>query len=740
MGIKTFDSIEIRDDLENSVSKIESTVESIANDSVVMSIGDTEGYWNGTSVVSYSGFTCSRIDVDSYYSIGFTLASGASATLFFYDADNGLISSHGTSSGEYNLIVPQNASYAWLNFWNTTINPNGFMFKSKTIHRIDTLEDEVSELEENPAYKTEIESLLYDNVTISNGDTVGYWNGSNVVAQSGFTCGKFEGISYLHSVSFTLLRGAMACVWFYDSLGNLISSGGASSGSHRIEVPENADYMWLNFWDSSFISDGISFKSNTVNRIDELENTGTNLKDHFPVINYGRLLEEKCPTFFNAFVDRQKDVTVCITGTSLSQGNLYTPTRPDKSTRPPLLWGYDMASNMFDVFAKYWDGQKYRLYDNDELAYSSSSWTVTNDLKDNGLSVWDDEGSDHNGLTKTTRDAGAYVQTVVPSDAWQFNFIYRTDSLGSNCSVSITEGNGKMEVYNGSSWVEANGYQFTMLEPAATSTKGNTIYQKRLKMRCKDKADGGINSIGETKTIRISKTATGTETFNVVGFEWTPREFMFTLINASRGSHHWGEISGNNLNLELYQDGDIWEFSPDLILCEVTVINWSGSTTFGMAADPYYFANTARAAYFDQYRVDSIYMKSNKYTDCDIVFYGDTASVYYDVWNADGSPKFGLVQYSDGRYHAPDNFKGDYKTIFENWWITDRYMLSQDYIFLPVLSIFKTVCEEVYGSYNAGFQASGENGATLSIDKTHLNKNGAALLTSIIAPLFEFIW
>ena len=129
---------------------------------------------------------------------------------------------------------------------------------------------------------------------------------------------------------------------------------------------------------------------------------------------------------------------------------------------------------------------------------------------------------------------------IVPSDAWAFNYIYRTDSVGGNCTITIDEGNSKMEVYNGIDWVEANGYVFTTLEPPVTASKGNTVYQKRLRMRCKNKATGGINSIGTAKGVSIKKGDNTTDRFMFVGAEWSKREFMINVINGAGGGKKLG--------------------------------------------------------------------------------------------------------------------------------------------------------------------------------------------------------
>jgi len=466
--------------------------------------------------------------------------------------------------------------------------------------------------------------------------------------------------------------------------------------------------------------------------VGRLIDVDTSVRKCFPKKCYPNLLFQKCPAFYNKVKKMHKDICVVITGTSLSQGNKYASLRSDASIRPPLMMGYDFADAIYDRLINYFPGQQNRRYDHSDLSYVGD-WSVVNNL-----SIWDDGNEIKNPLTKTSTSSSASVAIVVPDDAWQFNFIYKTDSEGGNCSLSIAEGNGKMEVWNGSAWVEANGYTFSMLEPAATATKGNTCYQKRLKMRCKNKATDGINSIGEEKTLTITKAADSSR-MNVVGFEWSPREFMFTLINAARGGRQWGV--DNQYNLEKFQDSDIWEFSPDLILAEVTIINWNGGFIQGVPVDPLYYVNCAKRAYFNEFGDDpnSIYEKSNHWTDCDVIFYGDTANAgNAGGFNEDGSVMFGVVTEAaqNGASVDPVNV-GRVKTIFDNYLEVDAYMATKGYIYIPAIMEFKKVAEEYYGSYRAGFAASLSDGKTLSVDNTHLNDNGAALWAAIITPLFE---
>ncbi|MCZ2967186.1 hypothetical protein NYY93_08875 [Acinetobacter baumannii] len=538
---------------------------------------------------------------------------------------------------------------------------------------------------------------------------------------------------------FTKTFGVVGEYYVADSVGNILQFKASDSvdEDYIITIPANASKLYVNCTYDYAVNFKVERLSNALlSKIPVVDQT---VRSVFPILNYFDKLREKCPNFYQKFKDKNKDVTVVLTGTSLTQGNMYTSARTDASTRPPCMHTNDFASNLFDTLIKHWDGQQYRRYDHSDLTYSNSAWAITNNI---GSGTWDDYAHIKNGLTKTTTDANASVSMTIPANAWQFNFVYRSDSQGGGCTISITEGNGKIEVYDGVNWIEANGYTFTMYEPPATETKGNTQYQKRLKMRCKNKAVGGINSLGMTKTITISK-GNNSDRFNVVGFEWSPREFMFTLINSARGGHEWGDPNGNRL--EIYQDNDIWAFNPDLFLAEITVINWGASEPSALTKDPLYYVNNAKRAYFNEFNdmPTSLYAKSAGYKNCEVIFYGDILSAHSSLANAWDSvthqPKFGVVSEAAQNGSVIDNVNvGRAKTNFENYEAVDAYMKSKhDYIYIPITPTFRNITEKFYGTYWAGMQASGSSGSTLSQDGTHLNDNGAALWSSLICPLFE---
>ena len=459
------------------------------------------------------------------------------------------------------------------------------------------------------------------------------------------------------------------------------------------------------------------------------------LRSLFPKVSYFGKLKKYCPKFYNHLLDKDKDLTVVLTGTSLTQGNLYVTEREDASTRPPALHTNDLASHIFDRIVTYFPLQNYRRYDHPDLTFLGDSWVITA-----SSSEWDDNSK--NPLTKTTSEQNASVSITVPSDAWAFNFIYKTDLNGCSCSVSIAEGDGLMQVFDGTNWVEANGYTLSMIESPVTTTKGNTQYQKRLKMRCKDK-NNGINSIGQTKSLTIVNESTGN--MNVWGFEYSPREYMFTLVNSARGGHQWG-LGGSktNSNLQYWQDTDVWAFNPDLIMAEVTLINWGGSTETRIHYDPLFYVNIAKKVYFNEGETsddNSLFARSNGYENCEIIFYGDTVGIDESngssMWDSFNNPI--PYEINDDGLVVSESNRGKVVTIFDNYSAIDKYMFSKDdnYLYLSLHNYFETVADSYFGKYLLSFKGSGKNGSTLSCDGTHWNDNGALLASAIITPLFD---
>ena len=685
-----------------------------------LGVSDFQYYSNNNGVTSYahSDFFSKSIDVSGgeFYLIR-TGTYGTAPQYIIADSSNTVLTfvPYGDSGKDLIIRIPDNAAKLYVNC----------VYELRNDFKVEKVSDALA-LSLNKGHFVLDYTFFYVPSTIIEKETNDGLFALDIDVQAG----------QKYSIN-TKTFGVVGEYYVTDSAGNILQFKAADSVDeyYIITIPANGVKLYVNCTYDYVINFNVERLSNAL--LDIIPDFDQPVRSVFPTFNYFDKLRVKCPNFYHKFKDKNQDVTVVLTGTSLTQGNLYVSDRADATTRPAALHTNDLASSVFDKLIAHWDGQKYRRYDHDDIFYSNSAWVITTNVDD-----WDDHTYIKNGLTKTTTDANASVSTKIPANAWQFNFVYRSNTNGCDSRISITQGVDYVEVFNGTNWVEAHNYQFSNLESAATATKGNTQYQKRLKMRCKNKA-GGVNSIGTEKQITISKVSS-TGRFNVVGFEWSPREYMLFVINGARGGHEWGDPTGNRL--DQYQDLDIWSFNPDLLLAEITTINWGASEPTAMSVDPLHYVNIAKRAYFNEFNdmPTSLHAKSEAYTKCDVIFYSDTpaaTSAVSGAWDSTThEPKFGTVSVAATNGSTVDTSNaGRVKTNFENYEAVESYMASKDYLFIPVLGAFKSVAEKYYGSYWQGMQPSDKSGNTLSYDGVHFNDNGAALFSKLVASVFDGI-
>ena len=447
----------------------------------------------------------------------------------------------------------------------------------------------------------------------------------------------------------------------------------------------------------------------------------------------GDYLADKLPEFRKHWLARDKDLCVVNTGTSLTARSVeHCTEHPQAAFRPPLMHSRNMASILWDKMK--WDGQQYRRYDASGFFTETGAFTTATNLAE-----WDD-GAYRHGLTRYA-NGPASVEFTVPVAAWQFNFIYRTDSVGAeSCTVSIAGGNGLMQVQDDSGdWVEANGYIFSMREPAPVSrsivvpnpstggsstisipSKGNTTYQKRLKMRCKG---GAMDSRASSKAVTITA-ASGRVMY--WGVEWSPREFMLTYVNAARGSHNTQATA--ETGLPRFQDNEVWGFNPDLLFFELPIHNdgaggagtyaagiWKRLTENFVFREDYELSLRARAAHFGLAPEIGMF----------------TSSI---AWNfggieEDGSLKLG--EQSGGQMMtALDKFSEAVHWVWEN---------HPDVVCIHAAKRWVDAGFAIFGNLRAATEGSGKAGATFTNEGSHWNDTGSKIIAKALTPVFEFI-
>ena len=454
-------------------------------------------------------------------------------------------------------------------------------------------------------------------------------------------------------------------------------------------------------------------------------------------------IDKKIANFKQHWLHKDKNLCVVNTGTSLTaRSSEHCSLKEDASSRPPLMHSNNFASHIWDALK--WEGQQYRRFDyiKSGINFFTESGTFTTTSK---LDEWDD-GAYRYGLTRYSDDVASTISFTVPADAWQFNFIYRTDSFGSpDCVLSVAEGDGLMLVQNDNGeWVEANGYIFSQLEPEVSSlasfkyldptsqtektmenyqVKGNTTYQKRLYMKS--------ISRDAAKNITVSH-STGRLLY--WGVEWSPREFMITYINAARGSHS-SAISTASTALNHYQDNEVWTFKPDLFITEDPIHNAGGAGKPNAVAHKNYYATITDNFFFAD---NDISLRARclelGLTEPEWVIFNSTITYNFGGFDTETGELF-TTQLKDGLvWTALDSQSSCYEHINSKYGESE----SPSVIYLNAVKTWCKAANEIWGNLALGTVGSGKTGTTFTNEGSHWNDTGSKIMARTVLPVLDF--
>ncbi|NLX17613.1 MAG: hypothetical protein GXY45_11705 [Ramlibacter sp.] len=440
---------------------------------------------------------------------------------------------------------------------------------------------------------------------------------------------------------------------------------------------------------------------------------------------------DKLPLFRKSWLLQDRDLCVVNTGTSLTARSIeHCTEHPQAATRPPLMHSRNFASHIWDRLR--WQGQQYRRYDSGAFI-ETGVWATASDMAE-----WDD-GVYRSGLTRYASGA-ASVQFTVPINAYQFNLIYRTDSVDTTAAtISIAEGTGKMQVLNDSGvWVEAHGYVFSQREAAPASrsvsvpspvndtfsnitlaSKGNTTYQKRLKMRCRNSS--GMDSRSTEKTVTIGSSS---GRLMYWGVEWSPRQHMITYINAARGSHNTQATGATGL--PRYQDNEIWGFKPDLLLFELPIHN-DGTDNLAARASGYWGRLTNNFVYRADYELSLKTRGAHFGCNPEIAMF--TASI---AWN------FGGIN-DDGSLKTSIDLAGKVHTSLDRWseavqWVRENHPND---VIVHATQRWIDAGIAIHGDMKAATIGSGKGGYTFTNEGSHWNDTGSRIMAKCVIPVID---
>ena len=444
-----------------------------------------------------------------------------------------------------------------------------------------------------------------------------------------------------------------------------------------------------------------------------LEEIETETKTEIPKIS--KQLKDFAPNFYKKWLLKNNDVTLVLNGESISTTNYYAEAFSDAKNRPPLMTEKNYTA--FIEEALRWEGQKYFRFDN--VGIFTEVGTATTKEYDK---AWDWTRSvdselpavnNRPAITRILEGTNCSVSYVIPTTAKRCDFIFRTDYLNApNAVITISEGNGKVQVFDGSSWVEANGYSYSAKEDG-TLLPGSlykSMFQKRLKMK-------KVN-INDTN-IRVTITNNGSGRLTYWGYQTSVLDVMFDFILSARGGH---SIS----RLENFESWDTDYFKPDLILWQVPIINEGldvGNADFSpktMTKTKEQYAINITDKYADY--------KSKPYTP-DVVSFmlwfgmGNNGIDTNNNWVFANDPNGNKVSIPTYIYHTI----GAMESLNQN--IIDLFSIIKTYAFEDAKNKGTNVI-------NAILKGSGIIGNTFTIDGGHYNTNGNAIVYKMLKSFF----
>ena len=451
----------------------------------------------------------------------------------------------------------------------------------------------------------------------------------------------------------------------------------------------------------------------------------------YPVVmkaQYNNPVADKIKNFVRKYEQKSKDVTIVLLDGSISTDMGYASKRPDAPYRPPCFTEYNIPSFIEEKLR--WPGEQYRRYDA-MVSQGDSNGVFTEwgtSVVQQYDSAWDWQNkppvsNGYNGLTKILTGRSAGVAYVFPAAAKRCDFIYRTDYLSSAAlQISVTGmQKERVEVFDArdSIWKPADGFIFSAKEkdelmpgsffpgkPFGATSLRKSVYQQRLKMRCR--------TVHPDFSIRIISTDGGRLCY--WGIAYSPAEYVLQFINSARGGH---DIA----HLEVFEPWSVDRWEPDLILYSCNTINEGADASAANTSNsPPVF--TARFTAF----INKLLRKPWRPDLFTYILF--TAKAHGLVDSADRIGITHIKGYGDA-------------TVFDFMRSLDKKLRS-----MPVANVnvfpqyWKTARQQAMLQHTTLFRqlfgSGGPAGTGFTADDTHLNDCGAQLGWQWLSPFFDF--
>lgn len=561
-------------------------------------------------------------------------------------------------------------------------------------------------------------SYSYDNVahelTITINGTVFYHKGENggycrmVESSNTFVIPRYGALTVSKAAIIATAQNDEVAASAYTTHSSILSQGlNTNSG----------ELLLFSWWDTNgdplkaagLLADQL--RAQTLQDLQGASNPSGNLVGVHQSINYANL-QERFSGFISDWALREQDLDVLVLGDSILARTVHTSlyTLAEQQSRPPMGISKNIFSGICDKLI--YEDMEFSRWDKSGI-FTETGTGWTDYLGESLKSVWDDAG-DRAGETRESLGTGAAsVAWSFPADYQRSNFIYRTSSEGASLvTVAVSGGAGNVEVYNGSSWVEANGYTFSQNYTAVGTGYGNTEYGKRLKFR------KVAASKGNAYTITVSKAAGASSSLMYWGIEQTKADYTISVRNASRGGH---DISA----LTAYVRTEVEMEDTAFVFMEIPILNMKSASNL-TPAELWTNATEGLNNFVFGAAVTSLETLSNSFADFNVIM---CLTHEQRVNWVDGSGNWITRDINGSDYTTPDFFNQ----------FVGRFIGNANVGLLNIFPLFDAECIRRYGNRNTALSSSGVTSqSSFMRDGTHQNDLGTEVMLEFINPLFEF--
>lgn len=282
--------------------------------------------------------------------------------------------------------------------------------------------------------------------------------------------------------------------------------------------------------------------------------------------NYNAI--DLCADFRSKVLLNADDINIVFFGDSLfaKTDDPTQYTAQELTTSPVWFVSKQAIANLYGMYVV--NKTKSFRFDNALFSENTGSWADGYDIfEEPNVAYWTRGGRKEGNRSRYSQTASASFSYTWDLAAFEkSNFVYDLDYRAAKINtITISGGAGNIEIYNGSSWVEANGYVLNQwIDPAiATEGSGNALNVCKVRLKMRRVLTTGV------QTITVTKDGTTDYLFYWGAEFWNGNTVHFH--NAARGGHSTAQLSKSIK--------DLVNYTPDFIVFETPLINEVFSAT-----------------------------------------------------------------------------------------------------------------------------------------------------------------